>query len=175
MDLISTHGSLRGTERGTLICDEMILPRILMIVGQDVKQSFYTTKEASLTAMIRVISGRIGHLRRVPLATEPLLVKQEVKSKHHSSGVRAVCKEAVAVVPGCEFCGKNHPANQWNTFNTFEKKVEQAKKLKLCFKCLKAGHFSQRCEFKGTCHRCGGGHRTKLCRSDQNTGRHYLK
>ena len=73
-------------------------------------------------------------------------------------------------LPPCAFCGKNHWNDDCSKYDSYEKRIEQARVQKLCFKCLKKGHTSQACIKKPRCFHCKGVHNTALC-----GGRHKEK
>ena len=51
-----------------------------------------------------------------------------------------------------------------HVYDTFEKRLEKAKALKLCFNCLNTGHLTVRCpRDKFTCRNCEGPHNTDIC------------
>jgi hypothetical protein len=69
----------------------------------------------------------------------------------------------------CLLCKKignsNHSVPKCTRFNSSDKKIAQAKKLKLCFKCLSPEHFASACNYetKGNCYKCNKKHLSFLC------------
>ena len=71
--------------------------------------------------------------------------------------------ESRKILP-CTFCEGNHFRTKCPVFDTFEKKLDKAKQLKLCFNCLHPGHLTVRCDKpRFTCKECKGSHNTALC------------
>ena len=71
--------------------------------------------------------------------------------------------------PPCCFCGGEHSRIACRVYDTFEKRLEKAKTLKLCFNCLNTGHMTVRCpRGKFTCRNCERPHNTALCNKMKN-------
>ncbi|XP_076660788.1 uncharacterized protein LOC143364214 [Halictus rubicundus] len=68
--------------------------------------------------------------------------------------------------PSCDICKTgNHAAFQCKTFldGSVEKRIELARKAKLCLNCLKPGHSHDTC-YGGRCKKCNAPHNTRLHR-----------
>ncbi|XP_076660830.1 uncharacterized protein LOC143364282, partial [Halictus rubicundus] len=76
--------------------------------------------------------------------------------------------------PSCDICKTgNHAAFQCKTFldGSVEKRIELARKAKLCLNCLKPGHSHDTC-YGGRCKKCNEPHNTRLHREHGST--HFL-
>uniref|UniRef100_A0A8D8R554 CCHC-type domain-containing protein n=1 Tax=Cacopsylla melanoneura TaxID=428564 RepID=A0A8D8R554_9HEMI len=64
----------------------------------------------------------------------------------------------------CVICRENHSIYFCNNFHDFsvQEKYDKAKKLKLCFNCLKVGHFRARCLSRTNCKTCNRRHNSIL-------------
>ncbi|CAK5045137.1 unnamed protein product [Meloidogyne enterolobii] len=71
----------------------------------------------------------------------------------------------------CAFCSDPHYDNQCKKYNNIEKRVERARELKLCLKCLKLGHGANNCKNKIECFHCKDKrHCSALCRRKEKIG-----
>ena len=73
----------------------------------------------------------------------------------------------------CVFCGNKHSSKFCDVYNTLDQRHQRVRALKLCFSCLKSGHFSTQCSVKPECRFCNSqSHHTflcaKLCQPGQN-------
>ncbi|VDN39480.1 unnamed protein product, partial [Gongylonema pulchrum] len=66
----------------------------------------------------------------------------------------------------CAFCKGQHWSNNCKKYDTYGKKVEQIRKLHVCFKCLK-GQTSRMCHKQQQCFHCKKPHNTAVCRNKQ--------
>ena len=63
----------------------------------------------------------------------------------------------------CAFCGYfNHVSKNCLKILDLSKRREIAQSKKLCFVCLKEGHFSNKCKAK-KCEKCNGSHHVAIC------------
>ena len=73
----------------------------------------------------------------------------------------------------CVFCGNKHSSKFCDMYNTLDQRHQRVRALRLCFSCLKSGHFSTQCTVKPECRFCNSqSHHTflcaKLCQPGQN-------
>ncbi|XP_057369839.1 uncharacterized protein LOC130690968 [Daphnia carinata] len=61
----------------------------------------------------------------------------------------------------CLFCNDKHPPTKCDV--TLEKKIEQVKKEKRCWKCLGQNHTVKECWSISKCYKCGKDHHTAIC------------
>ena len=71
----------------------------------------------------------------------------------------------------CAFCSEPHYDNQCKKYATIEKRIERARELRLCLKCLKTGHGANFCKEIITCFHCKDKrHCSALCRRNEKIG-----
>ena len=73
----------------------------------------------------------------------------------------------------CVFCGNSHSSKYCDVYSTLDQRHNRVKEARLCFICLKTGHFSGNCKLKPECRFCSSTtHHTflcaKLCKPVQN-------
>lgn len=74
---------------------------------------------------------------------------------------------ATAVFKHCVCCSKNHPlayCSVWQN-KTIDERFEIAKTARICFNCLRGGHFPQNCPSEKRCMKCRKAHHTLLHRT----------
>lgn len=69
--------------------------------------------------------------------------------------------------PKCEHCNEQHYIFRCDKFIKLPsyQRFEEARKMKLCTNCLKAGHFKQDCRSQTSCRKCNKRHNTLLHRT----------
>ena len=67
----------------------------------------------------------------------------------------------------CAFCNGNHMNEKCNMFKTVPERKMKIQELKLCFRCLRSGHFVQECRFQKPCVHCSGNHNRALCNKQE--------
>jgi predicted O-linked N-acetylglucosamine transferase (SPINDLY family) len=77
----------------------------------------------------------------------------------------------------CNFCGGNHTLHECNKYKGIDERQEKVKESKLCFKCLKTGHSSNKCRFIDfKCAFCKSSkHHKALCRKKPDAQRRSEK
>ena len=131
-----------------------------------------------LNSLRRAIEIEIGHLK----ATEPANFAEAIApraenftsdgfSRHRESTILSTSATPPVTNRHCYFCqSPNHKVFQCDLYDTTEKRQDQAKKLRLCFNCLRGGHSSKDCKSTTNCRICRRRHHTTLCRSTSRRG-----
>ena len=67
----------------------------------------------------------------------------------------------------CLLCDNNHPLSECRKFarQLLKERMAFLQRKRLCYSCLRAGHFKPDCPKRETCHKCSGDHPTALHRS----------
>uniref|UniRef100_A0A0M3I1S5 CCHC-type domain-containing protein n=1 Tax=Ascaris lumbricoides TaxID=6252 RepID=A0A0M3I1S5_ASCLU len=79
---------------------------------------------------------------------------------------RQQCRPHSKEPPPCPFCNAHHWAALCNRFQDTEARMNRAKKLKLCLRCLRKGHFAESCPSRRPCYYCRStNHHQALCTS----------
>jgi hypothetical protein len=167
--LTNTRNRLEKTSEGKVICDNMILPKVFQLVGTEVRNKFYDGRRKTLAALTMAIARRIDDLQLCPLSDPMYHASNEVKRPPALKSIKTT-HTAVVNSHSCPFCQSNdHTSDRCRKFVGYEQRIEQVKKLNLCFKCLKPGHFSQDCRKTNSCAHCGKPHRSDLCKRQQGS------
>ena len=94
--------------------------------------------------------------------------KTNAKTSPKQSNTQQSCTKSQAYVSNnqqlaCPMCKQSHQIFSCQKFLnlTPEKRCEEAKRLKLCYNCLRSSHFTQQCK-SGTCRKCNKHHNSLL-------------
>ncbi|KAH7706864.1 gag protein [Aphelenchoides avenae] len=92
---------------------------------------------------------------------EGLKVSKYAKGTTVTSAASPVRKGAPKL---CVFCGDEHWTSDCSVYNTYRKRMDRAKVLGKCAKCLLSGHVTEECDSRKQCHKCKAiGHISALC------------
>ena len=70
----------------------------------------------------------------------------------------------------CQFCfSDQHFSNQCDKYETFEKRQNRVKELRICFNCLGKNHTVSICKSQNTCRICSAKHHTSICNKKEKS------
>ncbi|KAH7709324.1 Zinc knuckle family protein [Aphelenchoides avenae] len=75
----------------------------------------------------------------------------------------------------CVFCGDEHWTSGCSVYDTYRKRIDRAKVLGKCAKCLLFGHATEECDSRKQCHKCKAiGHISALCNRRVDVNSHVI-
>jgi len=63
----------------------------------------------------------------------------------------------------CAFCDGDHLNDQCSVYASLAQRKQRISEKRLCYRCLRPGHFSNQCYFDRPCSHCNGNHNRALC------------
>lgn len=92
------------------------------------------------------------------------------KSKTRSLLTSCTSDKNEASLKKCVICLGEHPVHLCQKFQSFStsERNEHVKRLRLCSKCLRVGHFSKQCRLYGSCKTCHSKHHNTLLHTNES-------
>lgn len=142
-----------------------LLQHLLRLLTPQTKQLYAKRSKCMdnlIEAMLESIDEHCEQLSDAPIRIEP---EGSLLMSTSSSSSVAEYQQAPNAESYCELCQVNdHCVESCPKYVIYEQRLERARILKLCLKCLQKNHLSRNCKFSGVCNICKGAHRSTMCK-----------
>ena len=143
-------------------------PRIRDSINRSAKSNYWTLQEfrkaiGEEILLLQAVEPKDQTTKSKISSVSKGNYKPSLKTKSTVSNFNINANEKLSTTPLCRLCFNKHHVKDCEEYKTPKGKVDRAKNLNLCHKCLMNTHITKKCFSSIWCKKCQGQHNTIFC------------